>query len=476
MKTTALKPFHTILACILLGTLAVGAVYMTQGTALERFLHHHHDGCDHDHDDDCDHDHDHHGEMTEIAITPTAARNIGLDDSAIATVEVTDFYKSFSFPAIVVERPGFSQLTVPSPVSGVVTRIYHEAGVAVGPEEPLFDILLNQQESVKTQTEFLLLLQKRNINAAELERAGLDPLFVPRQRRELEYEKFQIDSEIEIQENMLLLQGLSETDIAESLKKNNTIIRNITVYAPPFKNKDNVASQAHANDEEHYFTIDELFVSVGQNIAVGDALGLLTDYCKLAVKGKVFAVNERMLVEALTSGSRVTAAFEGNGNREIVEGLRLRSIDNKIDTASGTLFCYVDLRNRFTDYAVNGESNLRRYIQWHFKPGQRCELYVEVEPLPNCIVLPVDAVAKDINEMIVFEWVGNEEEKKVWRKTPVHVIHRTKDVVVIANDGTLLPGAQVAVRGASFILAALDAANQRALAAGGSLGCGDHDH
>jgi len=319
-------------------------------------------------------------------------------------------------------------------------------------------------------------LQKRNINVAELERAGLDPLFIPRQRRELEYEKIQIDSEIVIQENLLLLQGLTEADITESLKNNGTIIRTVTVYAPPFQSEENVASMAHAEEEEHAFSKEELFVSVGQNIAAGDALCLLTDYCKLAIKGKVFAVNERMLVEALTSGSRVTATFGGNGNREIIEGLRLRSIDNKIDIASGTLFCYVDLRNRFTDYEVSGENHPRRYIKWHFKPGQRCELHVEVEPLPDCIVLPVDAVARDINEMIVFEWVGNEDDKKIWRKVPVHAIHRTKDVVVIANDGSLFPGAQVAVRGASFILAALDAANQRALAAGGSLGCGDHDH
>ena len=475
MKTTSKKLSRTLIAIALIGTLTAGAVYITQGAALDRFWHNGIADCD----DDCDdHDHDVHEEVIEVALSPTAALNIGLDDSAIATVEVSDFYKSFSFPAVIVERPGFSTITVPSPVSGVITKIYHETGVAVEPGEPLFDILLNQQESVRTQTEFLTLLKRRDINAAELERAGLDPLFIPRQRRELEYEKIQIESEIQIQENLLLLQGLSESDIAESLKNNGTIIRTVTVYAPPFENEGNVASAAHEGEEEHIFTIDELYVSVGQNIAVGDALCLLTDYCKLAIKGKVFAVNERMLNDALTSQRRVTATFGGTGNREIIEGLRLRSIDNKIDIVSGTLFCYVDLRNRFTDYEVNGESNPRRYIKWHFKPGQRCELHVEIEPLPDCIVLPIDAVAKDINEMIVFEWVGNEDDKKIWRKVPVHVIHRTKDVVVIANDGSLFPGAQVAVRGASFILAALDAANQRALAAGGSLGCGDpsHDH
>jgi multidrug efflux pump subunit AcrA (membrane-fusion protein) len=415
-------------------------------------------------------------EIVEVAFSTTAAKNIGLDDSAILTVKAVDYYKSFSFPAIVVERPGFSTITVPSPVSGVVTKIHYETGVAVEPGEPLFDILLNQQELVKTQTEFLALLQKRAINAAELQRlSGLDPQIIPKQRRELEYEKNQIDSELDIQRKILLLQGLNESDITGSLEKNGTIIRGMTVYAPPFENEEHIASAAHADEEKHIFTVDDLFVSVGKNIAVGDSLCQLTDYCKLAIKGKVFAVNERAFASALASKSRVTATFEGSGSRETVEGLVLRSIDNKIDTASGTLFCYVDLKNHFTDYEVNDESNPRRYIQWHFKPGQRCEVNVEVEPLPNCIVLPIGAVAKDFQEMYVFEWVGNEEDKRIWRKKPVHVIYQTRDHVVIANDGSLFPGTKIAAKGAGFILAALEAASQKT-AGGGGIQHGDHVH
>jgi len=139
------------------------------------------------------------------------------------------------------------------------------------------------------------------------------------------------------------------------------------------------------------------------------------------------------------------------------------------------LFGYVDLQNRFTVHEVNGESNPRRYVQWHFKPGQRGELSIEHEPLLNCIVLPVDAIARDLQEFYVFEWVGEEEGRKIWRKTPVHVIYQTKDVVVIANDGSLHPGDKVATRGASFILAALDAMNQRSVG-GNEIQMCDHDH
>jgi len=474
MKKTLLKSLHSVIAIVLIGSLVVGAVYALaltvkpvrvalEGTMLEHFLPHNADECtDHDHTEEAA---TFQGPVVEVALSPTAAKNIGLDDSTITKIEPTDFYKSLSFPAVVVERPGFSTITVPSPVSGVVTKIYHESGVAVEPGMPLFDILLNQQELVKAQTEFIALLRKQEINAAERERlANVNPEAIPGQHRTLDYEKKQIDSEIDIQKNVLRLQGLSETDITGSLEKNGEIIRRMTVYAPPFENEENVASTAHADDEEHIFTVDELYVTTGKNVTVGDSLCLLTDYCKLAIKGKVFAIDEKELVHALASKSRVTATFEGNGSRETIKDLVLRSIDNKIDPSSGTLFCYVDLKNRFTTYEVNGESNRRRYTKWHFKPGQRCKLNIEHEPLLNCIVLPVEAVAKDFQDMCVFEWVGNEDDKRIWRKIPVHVIHQTKDVIVIANDGCIFPGTQIATRGASFLLTALEAENMRGFA------------
>ncbi len=517
MRNRSSKIFRGCIATALVLVIGVGIVYVlaatikpvrtallnvANDTVFERFLphdddHNHetehaHEKEDHDH---ADHDHeakdaDDHAEQptssheaAEISFSPTAARNMGIDDTAIATVEVIDFYKSLSIPAVVVELPGFSTITVPSPASGIVTKIYHEAGVAVEPGEPLFDILLNQQELVNAQTTFLTLLKKREINTAELERlAGLDPQIVPKQRRELEYEKIQIDAEIDIQKSILLLQGLSAEDIANSLEKQGQIVRTMTVFAPSIEKEDNIASAAHTDEEVHIFTVDELHVTAGKNVAVGDSLCRLSDYCKLAIQGKTFAVNENMLTQALASKSRVTAAFEGGvfggGLREITGDLFLRSIDNKIET-NGTISCYVDLKNRFTNDEAESETGelhgKRRYIQWHFKPGQRCELSIEYEPLPNCIVLPIDAVAKDLQEMCVFEWAGREGDAQIWRKKPVHLIYRTKDVVILANDGSILPGAKVATKGASFILAALEAANQKN-AGGGGVQHGDHVH
>ena len=430
-----------------------------------------HEETEHSHEGESADAHAVKGPAMEISLSATAAKNIGIDDTTITKVKVVDYYKSLTFPATVVERPGISTMTVPSPVSGVITKIHHEAGVSVLPGEPLFDVLLNQQEMVKGQTDYLALLKKREINAAEIQRlSGIGPEMVPKQQRELTYEKKQIDQEINVLKNVLVLQGLKPEEIVETLEKKGMIIRDVTVYVPKMVEEEK-------NGADHTFTIDILNVTTGKNVEIGESLCQLSDYCELMIKAKVFATNESEVNEALENKSRVSVRFEGNsGSRTNIDGLVLRSVDNKIDGESGMLFCYVDLMNQFKTYEVAGKNGPRRFTQWFFKPGQRCELNVEYETLPNCIVLPIDAIAQDLNEVCVFELVGNEDDKNIWRKKTVHLLYRTKDVVAIANDGALFPETTIATKGASFILAALDAANQKSAGGGGGVQHGDHVH
>ncbi|MDR1492155.1 MAG: efflux RND transporter periplasmic adaptor subunit [Planctomycetaceae bacterium] len=408
-------------------------------------------------------------QLVEISLSPAAAKNIGLDDSSIKPVAVGDYYKSLTLPAVVTQRQGFSVVFVPSPVTGVVSKVYHEEGVSVLPDEPLFDIQLNQQEILKGQADYLALLKKREINAAEIERLkGLDYEIIPKRQRELAYEKEQIDREIAVVKKILLVQGLTEESIAESLEKQELIIRNVTVAAPKINGNNNGIS-------EQMYTVDNLNVAAGKNVTVGESLCQLSDYSKLVIKGKVFAANEKQVSKALETKSRISAIFEGeSGTHFSVPDLQIRSIDNNIDSKSGILYCYVDLINHFKRHEIVQEKNIRKYTQWQFKPGQRCELDIEYEKLPNCIVLPLDAVADDVTERCVFEWVGNDDDNKIWRKKTVQVLYQKRNIVAIANDGSIYPGAKIATKGAALILAALNAANQRN--SGGGIQHGDHVH
>ena len=405
-------------------------------------------------------------EVSEIIFSPTAAKNIGIDDSTIMKTKVVDYHKSIMFPAVVTDRPGHSVINVPSPVSGVVTKIHQESGVAVSSGDPLFDILLNQQEIIRGQTEYLSLLNQKEINDSEIERLStLGESLVPQKKRELAFEKQKIDVDLNNQKKVLKLQGLTDTQIKESLEEKHEIIQNVTIYVP-FRAQET---------QPAVLDIDQFHVTIGQNVDIGDALCRLSDLNQLTIKGKVFATDIPMIARALEEKSNVSAVFGTNGGREIVGNLKLRSMDNRISEENGTVSCYVDLANTSQVHESQTGDLKRRYVQWHFKPGQRCELNVDYEVIPECIVLPVDAVARDIGEMYVFEWVGNEDDKKIWRKKSVHVLHKTKDVVVIANDGSVFPGTPVATKGASFLLAALDAANQKN-AGGGGVQHGDHVH
>jgi len=408
-------------------------------------------------------------ELTEIAFSLTAAKNIGIDDSTIMKTEVVDYHKSVTFPAVVTDRPGHSVIKVPSPVSGVVTRIHQEAGVAVSPGDPLFDILLNQQEIIRGQTEYIALLNQKEINDSEIERLStLGESLVPQKKRELMFEKQRIDVDLNNQKKVLQLQGLTDQQITESLETQREIIQSVTIHVP-------FAAQEPRPVSVPVFDIDQFHVTIGQSVDIGDALCRLSDLNQLTIQGKVFAADIGRIIRALEEKSNVSAVFRSNGDSETVNHLALRSIDNRLSEDNGTAYCYVDLDNTSRIYESQMGDLNRRYVQWHFKPGQRCELNIDYEIIPGCIVLPVDAVARDIGEMYVFEWVGNEDGKKIWRKKSVHVLHYTKDVVVIANDGSVFPGTPVAVKGASFILAALEAANQKN-AGGGGVQHGDHVH
>ncbi|HBN79748.1 MAG TPA: secretion protein HlyD, partial [Planctomycetaceae bacterium] len=91
-----------------------------------------------------------------------------------------------------------------------------------------------------------------------------------------------------------------------------------------------------------------------------------------------------------------------------------------------------------------------RYIEWQFLPGQRLQLRVPTEELPDQIVLPVDAIAREGAESFLFQQNGNHFDR-----IPVHVKYRDQYSVVIANDGSIFPGDVVAMRGAHQMQMAL---------------------
>lgn len=446
---------------------------------------------------------------TEIMMSEQALKNCGITGDALLNLEVGHFAKNLTFPAMVIDRPGRSIINVPSPGSGVVSRIFVDPGVAVVSGDPLFEILLTRQELVETQSEFISLLQKRDIIDMEIERlAPISSDIAPKAKRDAMIQKQEIEASLENQRNLLRLQGLAEEDILERLEKERKIVRTMTVRVPAVYGSDDqshtaefqsVSSEEHEHKFEgssarepshshplftdsapHPLEVIDLLVERGQQVSLGDTLCRIGDLCQLVIEGKAFATDEEFLTKTLVEKRPVSLSFSGRGGeRELVENLRLRSLDNRINPEQRSLSCFVELPNHpIADELVQGggdDSISRRFITWRFKPGQRCELNVQYDTIENCFVVPIDAVAKELNETSVFEFVGMDIDLKIWKKRPVHVIYQTKSHAVIANDGSIFPGAQIASRGASYLLAALNA-KINAPKGGGGIVHGDHVH
>ena len=168
---------------------------------------------------------------------------------------------------------------------------------------------------------------------------------------------------------------------------------------------------------------------------------------------------------------------------EIVSNLSIRSVSNRIDLASRTFSCFIDLKNytlnnphEIHNSSVADKSEIQTkapLLNWRFKPGQRCEIELETETLSNVFVTQVGAVEQEGDESMLFEYIGEENGNPIWHKRPVVVLYQNSHNVVVANDGSIKEGARVARKGAQQLYIALTNGNGKLQS---SCPCEDHDH
>lgn len=430
-----------------------------------------------------------------LALSDQALRNIGIAEDGLHTIAISSYDKTVSFPAMLVDRPGRSRFRVPAPFSGVVKKVYVEPGMVVQPGQPLFDLALTHEELIACQNELVALCQKRDMIQRELERLeSLTADVAPKAKRDVEFQKAEIDSQIESQRNILLIHGIDEKEIQETIEKRRQLIRMITIRVPRMLEDENsscpVATESDeantASEHDHrapVIQMETLSVDKGQLVAPGEPLCQLTDLSLLNIEGRASSNDESILATALMEHCNVTASFDD----ERVEGLRIRYIDTRIDPISRALLFYVELPNSVVvrdagahrhpwseEHSAGPCEMHQHYVNWRFRPGRRGELKVEYDTISNCIVVPREAVAESGSDAFVFEWTGSEpdgERRKIWVKRPVHILHRSKSLVALANDGSVFPGGKIVARGAGQLLVALTSG-------GGQLQstcpCGDH--
>lgn len=347
-------------------------------------------------------------------------------------------------------------------MTGVVTHVHAVQGEAVEPGSLLFQIRLTHEDLVSAQTDFVRTLGELDVENREitrLQQVTRSGAIAGKVLLEREYSRDKLNANLSAMRESLRLHGLSDNQVSQ-IERERRLLRELQIFAPSIDSHGEeelrltarVIQAGYVQDKPTEHTgpliLQDLAVHKGQSIDAGETLCILTDYDELFVEGLAFEQDIRQLRHASQQGWTVDAILDEPGaESRVLENLEIAYLANQVDAQSRTLNFYVRLPNEVAkDHRANGD----RYVEWRYVPGQRMQLRVPVEEMPEQIVLPVDAVAREGAETFVFQQNGGHFDR-----VPVHVKYRDQYSAVIDNDGSLFPGDVVAMRGAHQMQMAL---------------------
>jgi multidrug efflux pump subunit AcrA (membrane-fusion protein) len=308
----------------------------------------------------------------------------------------------------------------------------------------MFRLRLTHEDIVTAQRDYLLSVE--NLDVVDREIARLRSLgegvIAGKRVLEQQYEKQKLEASLLAGEQALRMHGLSAEQVAE-IRKTRRLLQSLTIRAPDHTH------EAGGCGGDHLFHVQSIAVSPGEQVEAGRELCVLADHCELMVEGRAFEDDAAPLRQAVKEGWEVSATLlGGKGESEKIDGLKLLYLADKIDPETRAFRFYLQLPNQIVLDQTSPTGH--RYLEWHYKPGQRLELRVPVERWTDRISLPVDAVVEEGAEMYVYRQNGNQFER-----VPIHVEFRDRKSAVVANDGSLFPGDVVAAEGAYQIHLAL---------------------
>lgn len=420
-----------------------------------------HAGHDHAVDPHAGHDHGAHADIASLELSRQAMRNLGLNDETLQPIRLKTFRRAITIPAKIVDRPGQTHLQVSAPLTGVVTRVAAIEGESLLPGDLIFEMRLTHEDLVRSQTDYLKTLGELDVETKEVARLSdvtSSGAVARRVLLERQYEKDKLEAVLSAQREALLLHGLSNGQV-DSIAKERRLLRKVQVFVPTPGSEAMDSFQLAREPMQHVafieeepiqpLTLETLLVQAGQSVETGAPMCVLADLSALYVEAFAFEQDAAALTAALSNGGGVTAVFDSaNGESELVEGLSIRFLDTQIDPETRTLSAYVELPNRIVRDTSAPDGT--RFVAWQYRPGQRLQVRVPVKRMANRIVLPVDAVAREGAENFVFVRKGGHFDR-----VPVHVEYRDQLTVVIALDGSVVPGDVVARRGAHQMQMAL---------------------
>lgn len=345
-------------------------------------------------------------------------------------------------PGMVVDQPGRSDRGIVAPAIGVIANIEYVPGDTVRPGDVLFTLKLLSESLHQTQTDLFKATQ--NIKLAQAQRnllAASGGAVSGARIMEVDNEITRLEVASKGYRQALLSRGLAPDQI-EGVAEGK-FVREISIVVPPRPAEPkrlitSLGKQTAADLDTPTFEVQELRVDLGQQVQAGQTLCVLANHQSLAVEGRAFRDETPLLERSVKESWPVEVDFNEDpsaGWPVLDQTFRIRYMANTIDPVNRTFAFLMPLENQSRVVEEDGRSQML----WRFRPGQKVRVLVRVEKFDNVFVLPADAVTREGPEAFVFTQNVNTFERK-----PVRVVLQDRQHVVIANDGSLLPGTFVA--------------------------------
>lgn len=367
------------------------------------------------------------------------------------------YWKTITVPGMVIDRPGFSDRSVIAPVTGVISRIHRVAGDQIKPGDLLFTIKLLSESLHLTQTELFKATQDIKLAQSQRKLLIASAGAVSDARiLEVDNQITRLEVAVKAYRQDLLNRELSPSQIDD-------VMQGKFISEMPIIARAKAANKDGVTDEQFTYEVQELKVELGQQVQAGQTLCLLANHQMLAIEGRAFSDEAPLLEQSLKNDWPVEIDFGEEHPHDwptTKTEFRINYIANSIDPESRTFRFLMPLDNQSKE---TGQVAKHSAI-WRYRPGQRVRVFVRVEKLDSVFILPKEAVAREGADAFIFR-----QNVDMFDRKPVRVLFQDRNHVVIANDGSVLPGVYVAQTGAAQL-------NRMVKAQSGAVPKGFHIH
>lgn len=399
------------------------------------------------------------GESKILELGDKARKNLRL---TVKAARPTDYWRTITIPGVVADRPGVSDRGVTSPAVGVVTDVHVYPGDTVRPGQKLVTLRLFSEYLQATQTQLFKASQEVKLVQEQLDRlssAANSGAVSGSRLIELRNEFQRQQTLIQASKQELLNRGLDPVQIAAVSSGN--FVSTIDVVAPPERAPESVldglvkpavqvVNYSSINSGIAY-EVHSLGVELGQTVQAGDLLARLSNHQALYVVGHAFKREAGLIGQAARNGAIVKIDFAEDSAElwpATDQTYSIRHLSNTIDPSTRTFDFFVPLVNQSRSYEKDGAT----FLEWRFRPGQRARIDVPVEKISNVFVLPVEGVVRDGPNAYVYRQNGD-----LFNQITVSVVHEDRRHIVIANDGSIIPGTFLAQNAAASLRRVLKA-------------------